>query len=329
MNSIEITDNYNTIGATGQKSLDMVGMYLSEIGRIPLLTAEDEITLGKYVKEMMELLKIRESLKKQYGEAIDDQRWANASGVTLERLREILVQGKKCKNRMIEANLRLVVSVVKKYCKHNMEFLDLVQEGAFGLERAVEKYDPSRGYRFSTYAYWWIRQAVTRAVKEKSRTVRLPVHVTETISKIQKVQHKLSLDLGRIPTLSEVSAITGLTADQLREYLLLSRRTVSINTLIGNDLDTELGEFIVDRSISPEAYTISVNLRDKVNELLLELSSMQQQVIRLRFGLDDGKQLSLAKIGKQLNISTERVRQLEKQALEKLKSARRKIQDFA
>ena len=308
----------------GNYSADMVRTYLHEIGRVPLLTHEQEIVYGKQVQKMMTLLASKEEL----GSELSLKEWADHVQLSEIELNRIIKQGQRAKQKMIEANLRLVVAIAKKYQKRNMEFLDLIQEGSLGLERGVEKFDPTRGYKFSTYAYWWIRQAITRAIAQQARTIRLPIHITEKLNKIKKSQRELAQKLGRSAEIDEIAQELDLKPEQIREYLSIARQPISLDVRVGENQDTELSELLEDDGISPDRYATQQLLRQDLYSLMADLSPQQQEVIALRFGLDDGKELSLAKIGQRMSISRERVRQLEHQALSQLRRRRGYVREY-
>lgn len=309
-------------------STDTVRTYLHEIGRVPLLTREEEIILGKQVQQMMKLIEAKQALAKEWQRDLTPEEWAAEMELTEAELSQILQIGRRAKQKMIEANLRLVVAIAKKYQKRNMEFLDLIQEGTLGLERGVEKFDPMRGYKFSTYAYWWIRQAITRAIAQHARTIRLPIHITEKLNKIKKVQRELTQQLGRSPTPTEIADLLELHPSQIREYLLMARHPVSLDLRVGDNQDTELQELLEDETASPDNYITSELLRQDLNTLISELTPQQRDVIILRFGLEDGIELSLAKVGERLSLSRERVRQLEHQALAHLRRRQAHVREY-
>ncbi|UFP96933.1 RNA polymerase sigma factor, RpoD/SigA family [Gloeobacter morelensis MG652769] len=311
-------------------STDLVRVYLQEIGRVPLLGRDEEVELAQQVQKLMKLMALKESLQASLGSDYSDEQWAEAVKVGLFELKRQVLAGSRAKKKMIEANLRLVVSVAKKYQNRGLELLDLVQEGTLGLERAVEKFDPTKGYRFSTYAYWWIRQGITRAIATQSRTIRLPVHITEKLNRIKKTQRKLSQNLGRTPTISEIAEELEMEPAHVRELMSRVPRSVSLETRVGKDKDTELGELLEAEEVSPEESAVQESLRRDVKELLDDLTLRERDVITMRYGLLDGRTYSLSEIGRALDLSRERVRQIESKALQKLRQPRRraKVRDY-
>ena len=352
---------------------DLVRLYLQEIGRVPLLERDEEVSEAQKVQrhihiieqraeaaeqgdqvlaEFLELINIHDRLVTQLSHRPSLRRWSKTAGLEITELKEILARGKKrwaeligsnikelekiqrdgirAKEHMIKANLRLVVSVAKKYQNRGLELLDLIQEGTLGLERAVEKFDPTKGYRFSTYAYWWIRQGITRAIATQSRTIRLPVHITEKLNKIKKAQRKISQEKGRTPRIEDLAQELDMTAAQIREVLLRVPRSVSLEIKVGKEKDTELGDLLETESASPEETLMRESLQKDLQFLLGELTTREREVIQMRFGFGGEKPFSLAEIGRCLELSRERVRQIEAKALQKLRQPRRRnmIRDY-
>ncbi|MFN2450162.1 MAG: RNA polymerase sigma factor RpoD [Candidatus Baltobacteraceae bacterium] len=276
---------------------DPVRMYLKEIGRVPLLSMEDEKNLA---------------MKIEAGER-ETARNGTANQVTIG-------QGEEAKRQLTEANLRLVVSIAKKYVGRGMLFLDLIQEGNLGLIRAVEKFDYRKGYKFSTYATWWIRQAITRALADQARTIRIPVHMVETINRLIKISRQLLQELGRDPSVEEIAAEMGLTPEKVREVIKISQEPISLETPIGEEEDSHLGDFIEDQEAVAPAEAASVMLlKEKMQDVLQNLTERERKVLVLRFGLEDGHQRTLEEVGQEFGVTRERIRQIEAKALRKLR----------
>jgi len=303
---------------------DSVRSYLRDIGRIPLLEHEEEILLGRKVQRLMELEEQRKELK------LDDQGLAVAHDVPLKQIKREIRDGKKAKEAMVTANLRLVVSVAKKYTKRNMELLDIIQEGTIGLVRGVEKFDPGRGYKFSTYAYWWIRQGITRAIAEKSRAIRLPIHVTENLNKLKKAQRELSQINGYMPTVFQLSDHLELTVDDIKDLMCKARQPTSLETKIGKNRDTALIDLLEDETQLPDVLLERACIKEDIRSLIKELPEMQAIVISMRYGIGDEvlEALSMTAIGQILNMSRDRVRTLEHKAIRALNARSEKVSEY-
>ncbi len=301
---------------------DPVRMYLKEIGKVPLLTAAEEIDLAMKIEAGVAATEQLE--KDDAGEIELDRR-------ERRRLGRIEQLGLDAKQQLIEANLRLVVSIAKRYVGRGMLFLDLIQEGNLGLIRAVEKFDYKKGFKFSTYATWWIRQAITRAIADQARTIRIPVHMVETINKLVRIQRQLLQEKGREPTPEEIGEQMGLTAERVREIQKISQEPVSLETPIGEEEDSQLGDFIEDDSavVPPDAASFSM-LQELLGKVLDGLAERERKVISLRFGLEDGHQRTLEEVGREFGVTRERIRQIESKTLAKLRhpSKSSKLKDF-
>ena len=304
---------------------DSVRAYLRDIGRIPLLEHDEEILLGRQVQRLMEIKACEELLDNP-----DKARLADSLGLTIKELRKEIRAGEKAKDKMVTANLRLVVSVAKKYTKRNMELLDIIQEGTIGLVRGVEKFDPGRGYKFSTYAYWWIRQGITRAIAEKSRAIRLPIHVTENLNKLKKAQRELSQINGYMPNVFQLSDHLGLTVDEIKDLMCKARQPTSLEIKIGENRDTALIDLLEDETQLPDMLLDQQFVKEDIRELIKDLPEMQAAVISMRYGIGDEmlEPMSMTAIGQVLNMSRDRVRTLEHKALRALRGESEKIEEY-
>lgn len=306
-----------------QYTEDSIRLYLQEIGRIRLLRADEEIELARKIAELLQMERIRERLSEQLERDPHDSEWAEAVQLPLPTFRYRLHLGRRAKEKMVQSNLRLVVSIAKKYMNRGLSFQDLIQEGSLGLIRAAEKFDHEKGYKFSTYATWWIRQAITRAIADQSRTIRLPVHLYETISRIKKTTKLLSQEMGRKPTEEEIATRMEMTIEKLRFIAKSAQLPISLETPIGKEEDSRLGDFIESDSETPEDQVSKNLLREDLEKVLDSLSPRERDVLRLRYGLDDGRMKTLEEIGQIFNVTRERIRQIEAKALRKLRHPNR------
>ena len=304
---------------------DSVRAYLRDIGRIPLLEHDEEILLGRKVQRLMEIKEIEAEM-----EVPNQDDLAGILGITSKQLKRELRDGEKAKDKMVTANLRLVVSVAKKYTKRNMELLDIIQEGTIGLVRGVEKFDPGRGYKFSTYAYWWIRQGITRAIAEKSRAIRLPIHVTENLNKLKKAQRELSQINGCMPTVFQLSDHLELTVDEIKDLMCKARQPTSLEIKIGENRDTALIDLLEDETQLPEMLLERQYIKEDMRSLIKDLPEMQAAVISMRYGIGDEmlEPMSMTAIGQILNMSRDRVRTLEHKALKALKEKSEAVTEY-
>ncbi len=309
--------------------VDLVRSYLRDIGRVPLLSHEQEITLGRQVQQLMTLEKLEKNLKANAGKAPTNEEIAKAAGITIQQLKKQLKSGNRAKERMVSANLRLVVSVAKKYTKRNMELLDLIQEGTIGLVRGVEKFDPSRGYKFSTYAYWWIRQGITRAIAEKSRTIRLPTHITEILNKLKKGQRDLSQNLGRTPTLTELAEFLDLPEEEVKDLMAKVRQPASLDMAVSDGQETMLIDLLIGDEIQPSEQLEMECMKVDLETLLDQLPELQKQVMKMRYGIDCETPMNLTGIGRVLGISRDRVRNLERDGFKILRRLSPEIEAYA
>lgn len=308
---------------------DPVRMYLKEIGKVPLLSAEEEIELAKTMEEGVVALEKISIMKKRMEDASEEEK--EEIRADIKELQKESEAGSDAKKRLAEANLRLVVSIAKRYVGRGMLFLDLIQEGNLGLIKAVEKFDYRKGYKFSTYATWWIRQAITRAIADQARTIRIPVHMVETINKLIRVSRQLLQELGREPSPEEIAEEMNMPVERVREILKISQEPVSLETPIGEEEDSHLGDFIKDDNVPVPADAAAFTLlKEQLEEVLGTLTEREQKVLTLRFGLEDGRARTLEEVGKEFNVTRERIRQIEAKALRKLRhpSRSRKLKDY-
>ena len=304
---------------------DSVRSYLRDIGRIPLLEHDEEILLGRKVQRLMEIKAVEELCNPSTQEDL-----AGVLDISVKELKRVIRDGEKAKDKMVTANLRLVVSVAKKYTKRNMELLDIIQEGAIGLVRGVEKFDPGRGYKFSTYAYWWIRQGITRAIAEKSRAIRLPIHVTENLNKLKKAQRELSQMNGKLPNVFQLSDHLGLTVDEIKDLMCKARQPTSLEIKIGENRDTALIDLLEDETQLPDTLLEQQFIKEDIRELIKDLPEMQAAVISMRYGIGDEmlEPMSMTAIGQVLNMSRDRVRTLEHKGLRALRDQSELINEY-
>ena len=303
---------------------DSVRSYLRDIGRIPLLNDDEEILLGRQVQRLMTLLEMKKEL------SLDDEALAESMDVPLKQIKRELRAGVRAKEKMVVSNLRLVVSIAKKYTKRNMELLDIIQEGTFGLIRGVEKFDPGRGYKFSTYAYWWIRQGITRAIAEKSRAIRLPIHITENLNKLKRAQRELSQLNGEMPTVKQLAEELQLTQDEIKDLMCKARQPTSLEIKIGENRDTALIDLLEDESQLPDVLLFKAFLKEDISGLIEELPLQIQKAITMRYGIGEevSEPMSMTAIGQTLNMSRDRVRNLLEKGVTALRQDSSKIKDY-
>ena len=311
------------IGPKGVYTEDSIRVYLQEIGRIRLLRPDEEIELARKIADLLQLEELANQFEADNGHYPDTKEWAALVEMPLVKFRRRLMLGRRAKEKMVQSNLRLVVSIAKKYMNRGLSFQDLIQEGSLGLIRAAEKFDHEKGYKFSTYATWWIRQAITRAIADQSRTIRLPVHLYETISRIKKTTKTLSQEFGRKPTEEEIAESMEMTIEKLRFIAKSAQLPISLETPIGKEEDSRLGDFIEADIENPEQDVAKNLLREDLEGVLATLSPRERDVLRLRYGLDDGRMKTLEEIGQIFDVTRERIRQIEAKALRKLRHPNR------
>jgi RNA polymerase nonessential primary-like sigma factor len=302
--------------------------YLNDIGRIPLLERSQEIEYGRQIQMMLEYQQVQLDLIEQLGYEVSLEEWAAKLELTIDELELAIEVGELAKLRMVEANLRLVVKIAKQYQHCNLDLLDLIQEGAIGLQRGAEKFDPTKGYRFSTYAYWWIRQAMIRAISQSSRTIRLPIHLVEVLNGIRRTQRELTQQLGRVPTIEEVAQKLDLKPQMVRQYLSYARQTLSLEKRVGENADSQLQDLLMDKGALPIEHAERNELSEEVREAIAQLPATMREILVNRFGLEGGDALSLAEVGKRMGMSRERVRQLQQKAFNLIRQRNSDIQKY-
>jgi len=327
---LDVENLEKSLGTDGVSIEDPVRMYLKEIGRVPLLSADEEIEIAKRMESGADAEEENITLREQ----LENEKTAKKKEAIEEKIKENdkkISDGKEAAKELSQANLRLVVSIAKRYVGRGMLFLDLIQEGNLGLIKAVEKFDFRKGFKFSTYATWWIRQAITRAIADQARTIRIPVHMVETINKIVRVNRQLLQELGREPSPAEVAAQMDMTEERVREIMKISQDPVSLETPIGEEEDSHLGDFLPDENVlAPSDAAARTMLNEQLNEILDTLTERERKVLTLRFGLADGRARTLEEVGKEFNVTRERIRQIEAKALRKLRhpSRSKRIKDY-
>ncbi len=323
------------MGVVDEKAVsidDPVKVYLKEIGKVPLLTPEEEIQLAESIAyDSKEAIDALEEMKKSFAEMDEDDPARDMYSLEIESQEALINEAKRAKKRLAEANLRLVVSIAKRYVGRGMQFLDLIQEGNLGLIKAVDKFDHTKGFKFSTYATWWIRQAITRAIADQARTIRIPVHMVETINKVKKVSSQLLHKNGRDPSAEEIAKELGMPVEKVRDIMRVAQEPVSLETPIGEEEDSHLGDFIPDDDAPAPADAASMMLlKEQLDDVLQTLTPREAQVLRLRFGLEGGHPHTLEEVGVEFDVTRERIRQIEAKALRKLRhpSRSKKLKDY-
>ena len=319
------------LGPKGIYTEDSIRVYLQEIGRIRLLRPDEEIELARKIADLLQLEELATQYESEKGHFPSVREWAELIDMPLPKFRRRLLLGRRAKEKMVQSNLRLVVSIAKKYMNRGLSFQDLIQEGSLGLIRAAEKFDHEKGYKFSTYATWWIRQAITRSIADQARTIRIPVHMIETINKLVRTSRQLLHEIGREPTPEELSEKLKMPLDKVRKVLKIAKEPISLETPIGDEEDSYLGDFIEDKNVLlPVDAAVQSNLRETTTKVLAMLTPREERVLRMRFGIGMNTDHTLEEVGQQFSVTRERIRQIEAKALRKLKHPTRskKLRSF-